>query len=88
MNTAVAAWAEVVQAVFDIPLPLWGSLSVSPRGSVPVSLPLGASFPFLVTPTLFLLSRRAPLLGQEGFFTVDILLCFGEHLGHACLRVL
>ena len=73
--------------VFDFPSPLWGSLSifsVSPRGSVPISLPHGASFPFLVAPTLLLLSRRAPLLGQEGFFTIDILLRFGEHLGHAC----
>ena len=57
------------QAVSDVPSPLWGSLSifsvfsVSPRGSVPVSLPPGALFPFLVAPALLLLSRRAPLLG-------------------------
>ena len=77
--------------IFDVSLPLWGSLSVfpvSPQGSVLVSLPPGASFPFFVAPALLLLSRRALFLGQEGFFTVDILLCFGKHLGHAYLRVL
>ena len=54
------------QTVFDIPTPLWGSLSIfsiPPRGSVPISLPLEASFSFLVAPALLLLSRRAPLLG-------------------------
>ena len=49
---------------------------------------LGASFSFFVAPALFLLSRRASLLGQEGLFAFDILLCFGEDLGHAGLRVL
>ena len=55
--------------------------------SLPACL-LGASFSFFVARALFLLSRRASLLGQEGFFTIDILLSFGEDLGHACLRVL
>ena len=75
----------------DVPSSYRGPLSVfsaPPWGSVPVCLFLGASFPFLVASALFLLSRRASLLGQEGFFTVDILLCFGEDLSHACLRVL
>ena len=49
---------------------------------------LGLRSLFFVAPALFLLSRRASLLGQDGFFTVDILLCFGENLGHASLRVL
>ena len=62
--------------------------SAPPWGSVLVCLSLGASFSFFVAPTLFLLSRRASLLGQEGFFTIDILLCFCEDLVHACLRVL
>ena len=49
---------------------------------------LGVSFSFFVDPALFLLSRRASLIGEEGFFAVDILLCFGEDLDHAGLRVL
>ena len=48
--------------VSDVPPPLWGSLSVSSRGSVPVSLPPRASFPFPVAPALLLLSRRATFL--------------------------
>ena len=73
----------------DVPSSYRGPLSVFstlPWGSVCLSL--GASFFFFVAPALFLLSRRASLLGQEGFFTVYILLCFGKDLGHACLRVL
>ena len=62
--------------------------SAPPWGSVPVCLSLGASFSFFVAPALLLLSRRASFLGQEGFFTVDILFYFGEDLGYACLRVL
>ena len=77
--------------IFDVPSSFWGPLSVfsaPPWGFIPICLPHGASFPFLVASTLFLLSRRAPLLGQEDFFTVDILLCFGKDLCHARLRVL
>ena len=73
----------------DVPSSYWGLVFVfssPPWGSVPVCLSLGASFSFFVSPALFLLSRKASLLGQEGFFTVDILLCFGEDLNHACLR--
>ena len=75
----------------NVPSSYRGPLSVfsaPPWGSIPIYLSLGASFSFFVAPAIFLLSRRASLLGQEGFFTVDILLCFGEDLGHACLRVL
>ena len=64
------------------------TFSAPPCGSVPVCLSLGAFFSFFVAPVLFLLSRRASLLGEEGFFVVDILHCFGEDLGHAGLRVL
>ena len=77
--------------ISDVPSSYRGSFSVfsaSRWGSVPVCLSLRASFSFFVAPTLFLLSRRASLLGQEGFFTVDILLSFGEDLVHACPRVL
>ena len=52
--------------VSDVLSPLRGLFSVFSvplRGSVPVSLPHGASFPFLVAPALLILSRRAPLLG-------------------------
>ena len=75
----------------DVPSSYQGSLSIffaPPWGYVPVCLSLGTSFSFFVAPALFLLSRRASLLGQKGLFTVDILLCFGEDLDHACLRVL
>ena len=78
-------------AIPDVPSYCRGPLSIFPAppwGSVLVYLSLGASFSFFVAPTLFLLSRRASLLGEEGFFAVDILLCFGEDLGHAGLRVL
>ena len=78
-------------AIPDFPSSGRGPLSIfsaPPWGSVPVCLSLGASFSFFVTPALFLLSRKASLHGQEGFFAVDILLCFGEDLGHASLRVL
>ena len=91
VNTAAAAQPKVVPAILDVPSSCRGPLSVfsAPSwGSVPVCLSLGALISFFVAPALFLLSRRASLLGQEGFFTVDILLCFGEDLGHACLRVL
>ena len=74
----------------DVPLSYWGPLfifSAPPWGSIPVCLSLGASLSFFVAPILFLLSRRASLLGHEGFLTVDILLCFGEDLGHAYMRV-
>ena len=30
---------------------------------------------------------RALFLGYEGFFTVNILLCFCEHFSHACLGI-
>ena len=75
----------------DVPSSCWGPLSVfsaPPWGSVLVCLSLRASFSFFVAPTLFLLSRRASLLGEEGFFAVDILLYFGEDLDHAGLRVI
>ena len=75
----------------DVPSSYRGPLSVfsaPPWGSVPVCLSLGASFSFFVTLAPFLLIRRAPFLGQDDFFIVDILLRFGEDLGHACLRVL
>ena len=77
--------------ISDVPSSYRGPLSVfsaPPWESFLVFLSLGASFSFFVAPTLFLLSRRASLLGQEGIFTVDTLLCFGEDLGHAYLRVL
>ena len=91
VNTAATAHAEVVPVIPDIPSSYQGRLSVLSAPlweSVPICLSLGASFSFFVAPTLFLLSRRASLLGQEGFFTIDILLYLGEDLGHACLRVL
>ena len=81
-------WSPVIP---NVPSSCRGPLSVfsaPPLGSVPVCLSLGASFSFFVTSALFLLSIRTSLFGQEGFFTVDILLCFGEDLGHACMRVL
>ena len=77
--------------ILEVSSTCWGSLSVfstPPWGSVLVCMSLGASFSFFVVPALFLLSRRASLLGEEGFFVIDILLCFGEDLGHAGLRVL
>ena len=91
VNTTVAAQLRWSSAIPDVPLSYQGPLSVfsAPSwGSVPVCLSLGAPFSFFVAPALFLLSRRASLLGQEDFFTVDILLCFGEDFGLACLRVL
>ena len=75
----------------DVPSSCRGPLSTfsaPPWGSIPICLSLGASFSFFVAPALFLLSRRASLLGEEGFFAVDVLLCFDEDLGHAGLRVL
>ena len=75
----------------DVPLPCRGPLSTfstPPWGSFPVYRSLRASFSFFVAPTLFLLCKRASLLGEEGFFVVNILLCFGEDLSHAGLRVL
>ena len=64
------------------------TFSAPPWGSVSVCLSLGASFSFFVSPALFLLSRIASLLGEEGFFAFDILLYVSEDLGHAGLRVL
>ena len=75
----------------DLPSPCRVSLSsfsTPPWGYVPICQSLGASFSFFVTPALFLLCRRASLHGEEGLFTVDILLYFGEDLGHAGLRVI
>ena len=78
-------------AIPDVPLSYRGPFSVfsaPPWGSVSVYLSHRASFSFFIALALFLLTRRASLLGQEGFFIVDILLYFGEDLGHAYLRVL
>ena len=84
VNTAAATQAEVPSS-YGGPLSVF---STPPWGSVLVCLSLEASFFFFVAPALFLLSRRTSLLGQEVFFTVDVLLCFGEDLVHACVRVL
>ena len=80
-------------AIPDVPSSYRGplcALSAPPWGSVLVCRSLGALFSFFFAPALFFFffSRRASLLGDEGFFAVDILLCFGEDLGHAGLRVL
>ena len=78
-------------AILEVPSSCRGPLSVffAPLwGFVPVRLSLGASFSFFVAPAPFLLRRRASLLGEEGFFAVDILLYFDEDLGYAGLRVL
>ena len=91
VNTVAAAQAEVVLYDPYIPSSCRGPLSAffaPPWGSILVCLSLGASFSFFVAPALFLLSRRASFLGEEGFFAVDILLYFSKDLGHAGLRVL
>ena len=68
VNTTAAAQAAGGPSIPDVPFPssYRGPLSVfsaPPWGSVPVCLSLGASFSFFVAPALFLLSRRASLLG-------------------------
>ena len=77
--------------VSEVTSSLWGSISVFPAPpwrSVSVSSSLGASIPlFLVLP--FLLSHgKASPLRHKGLLAVDVFLYFGEHLDHACLRVL
>ena len=70
---------------------LWRSISVFPApplGSVSASSSSGASV-LLFHILAFLLSRgRASPLRYKGLLAVDVFFGFGEHLGHACLRVL
>ena len=74
--------------VSDAPSSLWGLFSVPSWGSLSVSLSPRASLPLLVSPAFLLVGLRASSLGYEGFFSVNVLLCFSEHLSHACLRIL
>ena len=78
-------WSQVVS---DASASLRGPFSIFPRGSLPVSLLLGASSTLFVSHAFLLLGWRVSFLGCEGFFAVNALLRFSEHLGHACLRIL
>ena len=87
----VAAWAGVDPRVPNITSSLLRSISVflaPPLGSVSHSSSPRASVPlFLIL--AFLLSRgKSSPLRDKGLLAVDVLFGFGEHLGHACLRVL
>ena len=58
---------------------LWRSVSVSSSS--------GASVPFFLVLAFLLLCGIASPLKHKGLLAVDVFFCFGEHLGHACLRV-
>ena len=67
---------------------LFGDRSLSFLGDLSRSLLLGASSTLFVSPAFLFLGWRASFIGCEGFFAVNVLLRFSEHLGHACLRIL
>ena len=75
----------------DITSSLWGSIpifSVLPWRSVLISSSFGALVPIFLILTFLLLRGRASLLRNKGLLTVDVSFYYGEHLGHACQRVL
>ena len=71
----------------EVPAPFRGSFSIFLWGTFSDALSFGASSSSLVCPAFFFIGGRALLLGYEGFFTINILLCFCEHLSHACLGI-
>ena len=77
-------WAKTISKV---PMPFWGSFSIFLWGPFPTALSFGALSSSLVCSAFFFMGGRALLLGYEGFFTVNILLCFCEHLSHAGLGI-
>ena len=74
----------------DVTSSLWRSISVysvRPLRYVSVSSFSRASIPFFLVLSFLLLHGRASPLRQNGLLAVDVFFYFGEHLGHACLRV-
>ena len=77
--------------VSDIISSLWRSISVfyvPPWRSVSISSSSRALVPLFLVLNFLLLHGRASPLRHKGLLPVDVFFCFGEHLGHACLRVL
>ena len=74
--------------ISEVLTPFWGSFSVFLWSPFPVALSFGALSSSLVCPAFFFVGGKALLFGYEGFFTVNILLCFCEHLSHAFLGIL
>ena len=75
------------QAISEVSTPFWGSFSIFLWGCFPNALSFGASSSSFICPTLFFMGGRALLLGYEGFFFVNVLLCLCEHLNHVCLGI-
>ena len=75
-------WRYLLSLEIDLCLP------ASPWGSVSISSSPGASAPLFLILTFLISHGRASLLRHKGLLVVDVLLGFGEHLGHAFLRVL
>ena len=73
--------------ISEVPTPFRGSVFVFLWRSFLVAVSLGASSSSFVCPALFFVGGRALFFRYEGLFTVDILLCFCEHLCHACLGI-
>ena len=70
---------------------LWRSISnffVPPWRSVSVSSSSRALVPLFLVLSFLLLHGRASPLRHKGLLAVDVFFYFGEHLSHACLRVL
>ena len=77
--------------VLDITSSLWRSISVfsvPSWRSVSVSSSSKASVLFFLILAFLLLLGRASPLRHKGLLAGYVFFCFGEHLGHACLRVL
>ena len=75
----------------DVTSSLWRSISVffvPPLRSVSVSSSSGALVSLFLVLTFLLLRGRASPLRHKGFLAVDVFFFFGEHFGHAYLRVL
>ena len=75
----------------DVTSSLWRSISVlfvPPWRSVSVFSSSRASVPLFLVLAFLLLHGRASPLRHKGLLAVDVFFYFGEHLGHACLRVL
>ena len=64
------------------------SLQLFAWGFFLAALPPRAPSSSFVCCTFLLTGGRALILCYEGLLAVYIFLCFGEYLGHACLRVL
>ena len=91
MGTAAVARSGWTQAVPDVTFSLWRSISVfsiPPLRSVSVFSSFEASVPLFLVLAFLLLRGRASPLRHKGLLAVDVFFYFGEHLNHACLRVL